>query len=96
MILTLALWISYGVLWQIFVLVNVTDLIKYLHVYSSKKFRFVIVKSVKDDLNQLSAWIENEQIKPIVEKSWSLDQLNDALRQFAAGGIRGKVAIQID
>ena len=41
MIKTLAIWVAYAVLWQIFVLVNVTDLIKYLHVYSMQKFRFL-------------------------------------------------------
>ena len=44
------------------------------------------------------AWwpaIESGQVAPSLERTYSLEQVPDALRALAAGSVRGKVAVAL-
>lgn len=47
------------------------------------------------DLEVLSPLIENGQVTPIVDKTYPLAEVPDAMRHLEAGHARGKIAITI-
>ena len=47
-------------------------------------------------LDRLSELIENSQLVPTVERTYALDKMPDAMRQLAAGRVRGKLVITVN
>jgi NADPH:quinone reductase-like Zn-dependent oxidoreductase len=55
------------------------------------------VASVKgDDLNELTALVESGQVKPIVDRTYPLSEVAEAIRYMQAGKARGKVVITVE
>lgn len=47
------------------------------------------------DLERLTAWIEAGQVSPHVDRTYSLEDVSEAMGRLAAGDVRGKLAISI-
>jgi NADPH:quinone reductase-like Zn-dependent oxidoreductase len=54
-----------------------------------------ICKERASDLERLAEYIEAGQVTPAIDRAYPLDQLPEAMRYFAAGKARGKVAITV-
>jgi NADPH:quinone reductase-like Zn-dependent oxidoreductase len=54
-----------------------------------------ICKENAGDLERLAGYIEAGQVTPAIDRAYPLDQLPEAMRYFASGQARGKVAITI-
>jgi NADPH:quinone reductase-like Zn-dependent oxidoreductase len=63
--------------------------------FSSKKASMINVKSNPNDLQQLTKWIEDGRVKPIVEKTYQLKDVREAHRHSETGRVVGKLAISI-
>jgi NADPH:quinone reductase-like Zn-dependent oxidoreductase len=68
---------------------------KLTSVTASQGTSFFISKENVDDLMTLSEMIEAGQIKPVVEKTYPLDQVPDALTYLGTGHVSGKLVITI-
>jgi NADPH:quinone reductase-like Zn-dependent oxidoreductase len=49
----------------------------------------------REDLETLTGLIEAERLRPIIDRSYPLEQVPDALRHVESGKARGKVVIRI-
>lgn len=56
---------------------------------------FFIVKMDSEQLKQVSVWIEEGFVRPIIDKVVSLEQAAEAFRDAALGHVHGKIVIQI-
>lgn len=63
--------------------------------FSSKKARMINVKSNPQDLQQLTKWIENSKVKPIIDKIYPLEDIREAHRHSETGRVVGKLALSI-
>lgn len=66
-----------------------------LSVVSKQRFANFINKERASDLERLTGLIDVGQVTPSIDRTYPLDQVPEALRQLAAGQVRGKVAITI-
>jgi len=64
--------------------------------FSSKKLKSVIADESAAALNQLREWIENGQVKPVIDKVYPLSQTAEAHRHYETGHAKGRVVISID
>ncbi len=64
-----------------------------LSIYTGQKFTSFITKSGGDDLNQLAALIESGDLTPVIDRSFSLDDVGEAVRYVGTKHARGKVVI---
>ena len=62
---------------------------------SKQRFAFFINKERASDLERLTGLIDAGQVMPSIDRTYPLDQVPEAMRQLAAGQVRGKVAITI-
>jgi NADPH:quinone reductase-like Zn-dependent oxidoreductase len=63
--------------------------------FISQRFANFINKERASDLERLTGFIEAGQVTPSVDRTYPLDQVQEAMRQLAAGRVRGKVAITV-
>jgi NADPH:quinone reductase-like Zn-dependent oxidoreductase len=61
--------------------------------FSSKACRFVITSSKKADLALLAQWVEAGKLKPIVDKTFSFDQVPAGLSELKKASPRGKLVM---
>ena len=59
------------------------------------RLRTFIASRKKEDLNTLREWLETGKIKPVIDRTYPLTQIHDAIRHVEAGHARGKVAVTI-
>ena len=64
-----------------------------LSLLTSQRFASFINKEKASDLDRLTAFIDAGQVTPSIGRTYPLDQVPEAMRQLAAGQVRGKVAI---
>lgn len=62
---------------------------------SSKRARFVVVKSTKSNLERITQWVEEGKLKPTVEKTYSFSEMPQAFEALAAGRAKGKIAVSV-
>jgi NADPH:quinone reductase-like Zn-dependent oxidoreductase len=62
---------------------------------SSQNASFAIANVNHDDLGELRDLIERGDVKPVIERRYSLDEAADALRYAGEGHARGKVVISV-
>jgi NADPH:quinone reductase-like Zn-dependent oxidoreductase len=55
--------------------------------------KFFMAKITKEDLALLRAWLESGKVKSVVERTYELSQVDDALRYLGEGHARGKIVI---
>jgi NADPH:quinone reductase-like Zn-dependent oxidoreductase len=63
--------------------------------FISQRLTMVMVKQGAADLENLRELIEAGSLKPVIDRTYTLDQVPEAMRYFDAGKARGKVAITI-
>jgi NADPH:quinone reductase-like Zn-dependent oxidoreductase len=63
--------------------------------FSSKRAAFIICKSVAADLAEIGAWFDAGKLTSAVDASYPLAELPAALERFAAGDVRGKIAVTV-
>lgn len=63
--------------------------------FISQRFANFINKEQASDLDRLTGLIDAGQVTPRIDRTYPLDQVPEAMRQLAAGQVRGKVAITI-
>jgi NADPH:quinone reductase-like Zn-dependent oxidoreductase len=54
-----------------------------------------VAKQRSSDLERLSALIEAGQVVPVVDATYLLEQVSEAMRHLEEGRVRGKVAILV-
>jgi NADPH:quinone reductase-like Zn-dependent oxidoreductase len=64
-----------------------------LSLFVGQRFTFFVNKERATDLERLTALIETGKVVPSIDRTYSLDQVPDAMRHLATGKARGKVAI---
>lgn len=60
---------------------------------ASQKFAFFIAQFNREDMNILRDMLAAGKIKPIVEKTYPLEKVSDAMRHLGAGHAQGKIVI---
>ena len=63
--------------------------------FISQRFANFINKERASDLERLAGFIDAGQVTPSIDRTYPLEQVPEAMRQLAAGQVRGKVAITI-
>jgi NADPH:quinone reductase-like Zn-dependent oxidoreductase len=62
---------------------------------SSRKFPMFIAKSSQTDLVLFRELVETGKLKPVIDRSYPLNQSADAIRYLEQGHARGKVTITV-
>lgn len=65
-----------------------------LNLLSGKQIKMCMVKGKTQTLEKLSSYIENDKLKVPIDDSFSLNDLQSALKKFEKAGARGKVVIE--
>jgi NADPH:quinone reductase-like Zn-dependent oxidoreductase len=60
-----------------------------------QRMRGLVAKERQEDLEALRAMIEAGQVTPVVDRTYPLDEAPQAIRAWARGHARGKVAISV-
>ena len=61
--------------------------------FISQKMGMLMADVTKPDLTLLGELIESGKVKPVIDKTYPLSQIADAIRYLEAGHARGKVII---
>lgn len=64
--------------------------------FVSQKLISLDVKRSKADLEQLAGLIDAEKLKPVIDRSFPLDEVAEAVRYVEQGHTKGKVLVQIE
>jgi NADPH:quinone reductase-like Zn-dependent oxidoreductase len=62
---------------------------------SKRTVRFFVAKLNRPDLRALADMLENGTLKPVIDRSYGLDEASEALRTFGEGHVRGKLVLTI-
>ena len=68
----------------------------FLSNFSKQKFVFYIAKLTKDDLNVLRDLMQSGKVRPVIDRTYRLEQTADAVRYMEEGHARGKVVITLE
>ncbi|HEU5214529.1 MAG TPA: NAD(P)-dependent alcohol dehydrogenase [Gaiellaceae bacterium] len=60
---------------------------------SKERVRFFVAKFNKPDLQALADLLESGALKPAIDRTYELDDAQDALRTFGEGHVRGKLVL---
>jgi len=63
--------------------------------FSRRKARLVVVKSLRDDLEQVRRWVETGVLRPVVHSVYPLEKIREAHVQQETRHTRGKIVIHI-
>ena len=63
--------------------------------FVGQRLTMQVTKEHHADLEPLSQFIEAGQVTPIIDKTYPLAEVPDAMRHLEAGRARGKIAITI-
>lgn len=69
--------------------------IKLASLGSGGRVKFFIAKFNKPDLQALADLLESGDLKPAIDRTYELDEAQDALRTFGEGHVRGKLVLTI-
>jgi NADPH:quinone reductase-like Zn-dependent oxidoreductase len=61
----------------------------------SRKAAFFIAKITRPDLAALRELVDAGKVKPVVERSYSLDEIADAFRYLGSGHVQGKLVVTL-
>src|SRR5205823_4620212 len=63
--------------------------------FTDQKFAMYVTKLSKEDLTRLGDLIQVGKLKPVIERTYKLDDAPEAVRQLDAGHARGKLVITV-
>ena len=63
--------------------------------FSKQTAAFFIASFNKEDLQTLADMLESGRLKPVIDRTYALDEAQDALRTFGEGHVRGKLVLTI-
>ena len=66
-----------------------------LSMFVRQRLTFFISKERASDLERLTEFIEAGELTPSIDRTFSLDQVPEAMRRLEAGEARGKIAITV-
>ena len=64
-------------------------------VLSRRKAKLVLVRSRRRDLDQLARWVVESKLKPVVDRTYPLEDIADAHRYLETRRARGKVVVSV-
>jgi NADPH:quinone reductase-like Zn-dependent oxidoreductase len=67
-----------------------------LSLFVSQKFVMLMARSSKEDLTIMHKLMEDEKVKPVVDRRYKLHEAPQAVRYLAEGHARGKVVIILE
>lgn len=70
--------------------------IKKLARQKDARYEFLFAKPNGADLKKITALVEEDKVKPVIEKSFEFEHAVDAFEHLAAGHTKGKLAIRMD
>ncbi len=82
-------WVSTVIRPHVFLSVILTRL------FSRRKARVVLVKSLRDDLEQVRRWVETDVLRPVVHSVYPLEKIREAHVQQETKHTRGKIVIRM-
>jgi NADPH:quinone reductase-like Zn-dependent oxidoreductase len=59
------------------------------------KARFFVAKFATADLETLAEMLESGALKPVIDRTYDLDEARDAMRTFGEGHVRGKLVLTL-
>lgn len=62
---------------------------------SRQKLIFFVAQFNREDLQVLSAWLASGQLKPVVERTYPLEQIAAAMRHLGTGHARSKIVVTL-
>ena len=65
------------------------------NILSKRKSKIVICRSKTSDLNHIRIWVEENKIKPIIEKVYEFEHYREAYEHLDTGRVKGKLLIKI-
>jgi NADPH:quinone reductase-like Zn-dependent oxidoreductase len=63
--------------------------------FVSQRLTMLASKERHTDLEALAPFIEKGQVVPVIDRTYSLGDVPDAMRYLEAGQVRGKLVIKI-
>lgn len=63
--------------------------------FTARPARLVVVKSRRRDLSQLARWIDAGRLRPVVDRTWPLEDVADAHAYLETKRARGKVVLEV-
>ena len=64
--------------------------------FTDQKFALYIIKTSKDDLITLGNLVQQGKVRPVIDRTYKLNETPEAMRYFAEGHARGKVVITVE
>jgi len=64
--------------------------------FVSQKLRMFLARSNKEDLVVLKELIEAKKVTPVIDRSYTLSEVPEAIRYLEEGHARGKVVITLE
>jgi NADPH:quinone reductase-like Zn-dependent oxidoreductase len=64
--------------------------------FISQKMGMMMAQPTKDDLTILADLMQSGKVKPVIDRTYPLSQIADAIRYLEEGHARGKVIISVD
>lgn len=59
------------------------------------RYRFLFMSPSGKDLTQLNQWVDAGELKPIIDKRFTFDQMSEAMAYLEAGRAKGKVIVEM-
>ena len=67
-----------------------------LSLFGSQKFAAVLIRRSQEDLDIMRGLMTTGRVTPVIDKSYSLEEVPEAIRYLEEGHARGKVVITVD
>jgi NADPH:quinone reductase-like Zn-dependent oxidoreductase len=64
--------------------------------FTSQKFKFFVAQFNHNDLAYLAGLMQAGKMKPVIDRSYKLDQVSEAIAYLEQGHARGKVVVTVD
>jgi NADPH:quinone reductase-like Zn-dependent oxidoreductase len=64
--------------------------------FIGETFQMLMARMKKDDLEALADFMAEEKVRPVIDRSFSLAEVADAIRYSETGRARGKIIINVD
>jgi NADPH:quinone reductase-like Zn-dependent oxidoreductase len=67
-----------------------------LALFVDQEFIMLMARMRKDDLATLAQLMEAGEMRPVIDRTWPLNQVAQAIRYSESGRARGKIVINIE